>query len=916
MKPLKPQKYIYKLNSTYLDMNDYDVTIALDDVARNSDIVISVGHSQLIKWIEELTGTEHNYLKAERVRKEIKGLKTLGNTKENKRNIKNKYAELYNLQFEHNLVSIEFDKKQHFNKCCQSLIINGRHFKRLYGTPGGLKMSTVLFISEDLYQSVYERVTNGRNLSLEYTPAKLEAYMALTSSTSNAVSWPNMIVVNGTVTKFTSDVIEVRDGIESVDPIVKAVQDKEIEIEINDGCGLMSPEYSRKITQEVLGVDDIVSGVCARCAFLKGMLFTFDFRDFAANVAHKTTVIDAWGHERDVTEADVIITTSQLKLWDAYDSYESYRDNCLKYGYEFRLTKMSEELDESRNLNYQFTQSYYLDDADIEALISPTVEEIKDIILLDPRKSIVYLAGAGLNDKNVMKSDNIAKALMINKELINDPYVRARIERMIQKKIRLAKISTIDVDGNFALISGDPYAMCEDMFGMEVKGLLGAGEIYHKFWQDKGVSEIVCMRAPMCAHFNIVKQTVKCDEKASYWYQYIKDCAILNSWDTLRTAESGADCDGDILFTTNNKILVEKHRALPALDCQQRKAPKMLPTEENIAASNKKGFKNKVGSITNIGTSMLNLQSKFPADSPEWAELEYRVICIQHFQQLSIDSVKGIRMTPMNGQWNNLSQCLPSEDDDEDIAQLKEFNKKICAHRKPFFFIYRYNTTKAQYDNYNKNVNSKLKQKYRISLDELLSADTLPDDLLQERERYYNRCPVDMSPGTVNRIAWAINQKFDDFEALPVTLFDKEIIKSGVVYSKSDFYKVADVYNEYKANIINLTKNTKSDDVNEDEDGMMDKAIISLMFKEKFYSVCPNEKMLCDILIDLLYDKPNAKGVVWDMCGDVIIDNLLCKSGGILEYPETVYDDEEFHCCRKKFKMKKINVGGEHIGEV
>ena len=132
MKPLRPQKYIYKLNSTYLDMNDYDVNIELNDIARNSEIVISVGHSQLIKWIEELTGTENNYLKAEQVRKQIKYLKSLGNTKENKKNIKHKYDELYSLQFEPNLVSIEFDKKTHFNLCCQRLIINGKHFHRLF----------------------------------------------------------------------------------------------------------------------------------------------------------------------------------------------------------------------------------------------------------------------------------------------------------------------------------------------------------------------------------------------------------------------------------------------------------------------------------------------------------------------------------------------------------------------------------------------------------------------------------------------------------------------------------------------------------------------------------------------------------------------------------------------------------------
>ena len=922
MKPLRPQKYIYKLNSTYLDMNNYDVEINLRDVINNPEVVISVGHSQLIKWIEDLTGTTNNYLKVKEVQKEIKNLKRLDNTKENKTKIKEKYDELYNLQFEPHLVSIEFDKKPHFDKCCEKLIINGKSFHRLYGTPGGLKMSTVLFIDNDLYKTVYKYITNGRNVELKYTPAKLEAYCALTSSTSNAVSWPNMIVVNGTVTNFKSDVIEVRDGETSNDPQVRSVQDKDIEIEINDGCGIMTPEYSRKITKEATGIDEIASGVCARCAFLKGMLFTFDFKDFAINVAHKTTVIDAWGDERDVMSADAIITTSQLKLWNAYKNYEDYYENCISNGYEFRLTKVSEELDESRNINYQFSQSYYLDDNDIDELISPTVDEIMDIISLDPRKSIVYLAGSGLDEKNVMKSDLVAQALMINPELINDPYVRSRIERMIQKKIRLAKISTIDVAGNFALIAGDPYIMCEDLFGLEKKGLLQEGEIYHKFWEDRGVKEVVCMRAPMCAHYNIVKQNVKNTAEADYWYQYIKDCLILNSWDTLRIAESGCDEDGDIIFTTNNHVLLNKHRQLPALDCQQRNAPKMqldpdnAETELLIAESNKRGFKNKVGSITNIGTSMLNLQASFPHGSQAWEELEYRVICIQHFQQLSIDSVKGIKMTPMNNQWNNLSFCMPNNGDTLDILEQKEFNKGVCAHRKPYFFIYRYNTTKAKYDKYVKNVDSKLKQKYGISLDDLLSMDNLSDELIKEKERFYNRCPVDMSPGTVNRIAWAVEKKFESFNKLPLVKFDKSIIKSGIEYSSSDYYKVLDVYNSYKSSMINLVKKTKNDEIDENEDGVADKSMIDIMFKSRFYEACPNEQMLCEILIDILYDKPNAKGVVWDMCGDAIIKNLLEKANYTIKYPAKVDESEDFSCCRHRFSMKELCVGGENNGEI
>lgn len=910
-------------------MNNYNVNLDLRDIAYNSEIVISIGYSQLLKWIEEETNTINNYLYIQIIRKEIKELKQLDNTNDNQIAIKNKYDELYKYQFEENLVSIQFDKKSHFEKCCNQLIINGKRFRRLYGTPGGLKMSTVLFINSDIYDVIHAKLNNGRKntkikdgeeVDIMLSVAKLEAYFALTSSTSSPVTWPKMIVVKGTETQFDADVIEVGDSETSNDPVVNFVPQKKITLEINDGCGIMSPEYSRKINQELGNSDEVLSGVCARCAFFKGMLFTMDFKEFATTVAHKETIIDAWGHERNVMDADVIATTSQLKLWDSYSSYEDYYENCIKNGYEFRITKVSEELDESRNLNYQFTQSVQITDQDIDDLISPTVDEIQDIIALDPRKSIVYLAGAGLCEKNVMKSDIAAKALMINPELINDPYIRSRIERMIEKKIRLAKISTIDVDGNFALISGDPYAMCEDIFGMIVHGLLDKGEIYHKFWQDKGVKEVVCMRAPMCVAYNTVKQRVKYSDKADYWFRYIKDCIILNSSDTLRMAESGADCDGDILFTTNNKVLVEKHVSLPALDCQQRGAVKVNSadiTEEMVAATNKRSFKSNVGAITNIGTSMLNLQSNFNKDDPEWNDLEYRTICIQHFQQLTIDSVKnGFKMKPMNPMWNTLQACLPSPDDKEELASLKLYNKSICAYRKPFFFIYRYNTTKTEYDKYVRKVNSRLKQKYHISLNELLAAENLSEELLREKEMFYNRCPVDMSPGTVNRIAWAINKKFEEFRSLPRVAFDKNILKSNVEYSRTDLYKVKDIYKDYRDAIKNLATKTKYDEIDDENDGVVNKEAIDLIFKGKFHEACSNEKMLCDILIDLLYDKPNSKGVVWDICGDTVIDNLLQKSGYMIQYPEAVESDEEFSCCRKKFIMKNLYVGCEDNGEI
>ena len=47
---------------------------------------------------------------------------------------------------------------------------------------------------------------------------------------------------------------------------------------------------------------------------------------------------------------------------------------------------------------------------------------------------------------------------------------------------------------------------------------------------------------------------------------------------------------GDLLFTTNNEVLLRNHVQLDALCCLQKKAPKKVVTEEDIIMANKLGF--------------------------------------------------------------------------------------------------------------------------------------------------------------------------------------------------------------------------------------------------------------------------------------------------------------------------------------
>ena len=90
------------------------------------------------------------------------------------------------------------------------------------------------------------------------------------------------------------------------------------------------------------------------------------------------------------------------------------------------------------------------------------------------------------------------------------------------------------------------------------------------------------------------------------------------------------------MFLTDNEVLVNKHRELPPLVCAQHNAEKIIPTEDDFVKSDLNTFGSDIGRITNYITSMYEVQSKFPEDSEEYLELEYRIQCGQQKQQDAI----------------------------------------------------------------------------------------------------------------------------------------------------------------------------------------------------------------------------------------------------------------------------------------
>lgn len=592
----------------------------------------------MLRWIDELNGVTDADDRARSIKEEIKRLRKEDNSIQNKRAIRKLYSELDEIQFKPDYLCLIIDKVKDYYRACRGFSINGVQYKRLLGTNGGIKNSTIVFVSERLVDELRRRVENDRDPTKELVTAKLEAYKALTCSAAIPVSFPNgVLVVNDCETTFLSDIVYISDEAEG-EPVAEFRANQEITLNASDGCGMMLPSLAQRWSEE-LGLDYMVSGANTRMSFEKGMVFTFDFVDFAEKVAGTYLVKDAWGNEVDVRDVELVLTTSMVKLWDSYESCDDYLTKSKKNGYTFGVAKTCPKvLENERSTNYQFLQPFSLDDDDIQELIEPTLNEFHEVLHDDWRKSVLFLKGCGLNERNVLRLENdYIKALMIDHRIANDPFVKSNIHSLIRNRINEAKVGVIKVHGNYSIVSGDLYLLCQSMFGLEKIGLLKAGEIYNKYWADSGADSLVCFRAPMTTHSNIRKVHTANSEDVRYWFRYMTTCTVFNGWDTASAALNGMDYDGDLVMLTDNPVLVRKHQELPALMCIQRKAAKKIPTEEDFIKSNIESFGNDIGQTTNWITSMFEVRANFAPDSLEYQQLSYRIDSGQHYQQCAMN---------------------------------------------------------------------------------------------------------------------------------------------------------------------------------------------------------------------------------------------------------------------------------------
>ena len=494
------------------------------------------------------------------------------------------------------------------------------------------------------------------------------------------------------------------------------------------------------------------------------------------------------------------------------------------------------------------------------------------------------------------------KALLIDKNVSKDPFIKTKVLNMIEKRIRDAKKGVISVDGNYSIVFGDLYALCESMFGMEIVGLLKANEFYAKSWLDKGVNEIVAYRSPMTSHNNITKMKLVQNEKLNKWFRYMPTVTIINAWDTTTDRMNGMDYDSDAIITTNNPVILRNTREELPIICEQRSVPKVKVTEKLLKKSNKNGFGNDVGTITNRVTTMFDVLASFEKGSEEYNILMDRIICGQAYQQESIDKIKGIKAKEMPKEWYNYKDIKKLDITDYEKNKLI----KLMVNKKPYFFIYNYPHLYTKYNKFIKDVNNNCIIRFGMKLEDLkLKAEKTEDEII-----FLNsvecRNPVFTNRSLMNRLCWMVEEEFKDvkFTVKDLNGFDYSIYKTNKKYSTKTFNEIKALFFEYKKQQRQYSQ-TNSIHVSK-EDKEEKRRVFLEYFKVKASEICPNEEDLCNIVLDIAY-KGTSKQFAWDICGDQIIYNLLQKNDNKYTYP-MLDDNGDIEWKGYRFAMREVRV--------
>ena len=425
----------------------------------------------------------------------------------------------------------------------------------------------------------------------------------------------------------------------------------------------------------------------------------------------------------------------------------------------------------------------------------------------------------------------------------------------------------------------DPIAQVRNALGLEPKGALQANEVYSNFWNTRNISGEVClMRSPLTHYSEINVERLANTDEMQKWYKYIYSGIIYSIYDIATVKHADSDFDGDIVCSTNNKYFLKgaMREEIP-ITYEKEMVPTQRVTLPNFIRCDVKGLDTKVGQITNYSTSMIAMLPLFKGEGQQeqLQEMQKRIKLLREIQGAEIDKIKGTTPPQFPKEWR---YWVKIDKDDDDITKAEKYKyNSMVVKKKPYFFIYLYNTLMKEYKNYEKNFNSISYKHFGKSIKDLLRQENKTDGENKLIRKYKKYSPVLETDCVMNNLCKTVESSDSDIKYHPSKIsllpefanfdnIDEEKLNSLIEICKA--YKSQKQYKSFATMIEN--EGINDDDVAEIMNSVLyghkDK------YREEVKNLFSNTKELFNHLMLMCQRKNMNYDIVWDIMGDDIVD--------------------------------------------
>ena len=771
-------------------------------------------------------------------------------------------------------------------------------YKRLLCGSSFVRNAKEMFVREELYNKVMEVLLTGIKPDALFPidkVAKYSTYLGLAATDSMPVSMPNICAVKD-FTKKIKDSFDIvkqtknENGTFEYEVINYADTQKETEEVVNcfDGAGIVSYERAA-IWAEELGLNYVPASFQIRVLNgIKGNLYTFPVTEYIEyleenDLQEHLVVQDLWETLVNIKEQniDVFLTESQFKFHTMYNSFEEWKSafdteiKCGEYSYKrtFNISEVSKDINKLKDelwAAYQPLQTLSFSDNELAELAKPTISMAR-LLYTDVSEFIKYRGIAIEADKEESGSEEkhykessltpwYYKALTLDDSLQYDPYIREKIENDLESLQRRIFMGKIILNGNYQTAIPDLLALMQYICGMPVIGALKKGEIYSNYWNKKEAEKVSIWRNPHIACEWINAKVVD-NEETKKWFKYQNSGIVTDIYGTLALRLGTMDFDGDTIASVNSEIIynaieragIHTIRFIPYKEEKSGERREFHINDfEKIMYTNKLGFQNNIGDVTNKVTVLWAL---YEAAKDEGKKISNDIKIMSAINQLIIDFVKtGIKVP------------IP-----------KDIMSVVSGAKKPAFMQ---NKKGRWVDDKKTEANAK---NFNYVVDKIADENggLTPDEFIRRQKKY------ELTNGTVDRLYKYLSDTLSniklDFEASTEECQFTKLLKD-IPYIYNVTYPKVEERLKNLLSMHNIICGKKYYD--EKEGTCVDDSAWRF---DRFYSYCENELMgvchdretLLNYLIHLFYTNGDFyncdKAILWNVFGEDICNRYMKK---------------------------------------